>query len=219
MVSLSLVSFAVSTEKHDTASGLSAIASLSLGLSMSMIGSETSLITPSPPNGIKRRETSPWLPGMAISAGTRRRISFGPGRHGRWSSEISDMSSMDRLDESADEEEAMCTTEKLKNANPESVNETVSQTGLRRSRRNRGAPGGSVVRQGAIDLGGKRGDTVVIEMVNGEEAAEPASSEDGIVIALEPEEVEMKKMHNCAEQIVANHVEVSVAQSRVQSCT
>ena len=126
---------------------------------------------------------------------------------------MSDMSSMERLEESADEEEGIVITDQHTSAKPESENGTVCKAvspreGIRRSRRNRGVPGGSVVRQGAIDLDGKRGDTVVIEMVNGEEVAAPTSGEDSVVIAPAPEEVDVKKLHSCAEHIVANHVEV-----------
>ena len=192
------------SQKCDTASGLSAIASLSLGLSMTMIGNDPYLSGSNPSNGttMKRRETSPRLVEPADP-----RLCNKVGSPGRWSCRVSDESALQRLVESADSEDA---AGKLESGNPGSVDEKDERTRALRSRRSRGSHGGSVVRQEAIDLRDQGEDTVVIELANDVDATVCSGNDGQMDTVLQLEVVDMVKMHSCAEQIVANHVDVSV---------
>ena len=202
LLHLSSFRFTEASQKCDTASGLSAIASLSLGLSMTMIGNDPYISGSNPSNGttMKRRETSPRLVEPA------KLLCDKVGSPGRWSCRVSDESALQRLVESADIEDA---AGKLENGNPKLIDETDERTRALRSRRSRGSHGGSVVRQEAIDLRELEGDTVVIELANDVDATVCSGSDGQMDTVLQLEVVDMVKMHSCADQIVANHVDVS----------
>ena len=65
------------------------------------------------------------------------------------------------------------------------------------------------MRQEAIDLREQGADSVVIEMANDVEATVCSDSDGQMDTVLQLEVVDMVKMHSCADQIVANHVDVS----------